>query len=181
VRKLFALALLVTACKTAPAAKPQVNDARAYYPLAVGNSWKYAVSGSQEEAKIEIVGRDGDWFLDDHRGRLRYEEGGVRDADRFLLRPPFASGTHWTAVENLVVQHFEIASADASVVTGAGTFEHCVVVRTSSMVKKDVTFTTEWTFAPHVGIAQIVTSVTDGQGVSREQTRLSLTAFHAGG
>lgn len=179
-RKLFALLLLV-ACKTAPAAKPAVRDARAYYPLAVGNSWTYAVSGSPEEAKIEIVGKDGDWFLDDHRGRLRYEEGGVRDADRFLLRPPLAEGTHWTAVENLVVQHFEIVSADASIATAAGSFQHCVVVRTSSLVKKDVTFTTEWTYAPDVGIAQIVTSVTDGQGVSTEQTRLSLTAFHAGG
>jgi len=181
VRKLFALSLLLAACKTAPASKPAPRDARAYYPLAVGNSWTYAVSGSPEEAKVEIVGRDRDWFLDDHRGRLRYEDGGVRDADRFLLRPPIASGTHWTAVENLVVQHFEIVSADASLVTGAGTFAHCVVVRTSSRVKKDVTFTTEWTFAPNVGIAQIVTAVTDGQGVSTEQTRLSLTAFHAAG
>jgi hypothetical protein len=181
VKKVFALALLLAACKTAPKALPAPRDARAYYPLAVGNSWTYAVSGSPEEARIEIVGRDGDWFLDDHRGRFRYEDGGVRDADRFLLRPPLAEGTHWTAVENLVVQHFEITSADASLVTAAGTFEHCVVVRTSSMVKKDVTFSTEWTFAPHVGIARIVTSVTDGQGLATEQTRLSLTAFHAGG
>ena len=175
------LCLFFAACKTAPAPKPAPRDARAYYPLAVGNSWTYAVGGSQEEAKIEIVGRDGDWFLDDHRGRLRYEDGGVRDADRFLLRPPLVEGTHWTAVENLVVQHFEIVSADASLVTGAGSFTHCVVVRTSSMVKKDVTFTTEWTFAPEVGIAQIVTAVTDEKGLSTEQTRLSLTAFHAGG
>lgn len=180
-RKLFALSLVVAACKTAPAPKPAPLDAQAYYPLAVGNSWTYAVSGSPEEAKIEIVGRDGDWFLDDHRGRLRYEEGGVRDADRFLLRPPLVEGTRWSAVENLVVQHFEIVSADASLVTAAGSFARCVIVRTSSRVKKDVTFTTEWTFAPHVGIARIVTSVTGGDGVSTEQTRLSLTAFHAGG
>jgi hypothetical protein len=56
-----------------------------------------------------------------------------------------------------------------------------VVVRTAQAVKKDVTFTTEWTFAKDVGIAQIVTSVTDGKGVSTEQTRLSLVAFHVGG
>jgi hypothetical protein len=181
VRKLVALALLFAACKSGPPQRPAPHDARAYYPLAVGNSWTYAVSGSPEQAKIEIVGRDGDWFLDDHRGRLRYEDGGVRDADRFLLRPPLAQGTHWTAVENLVVEHFEIASADATLVTQAGTFTHCVVVRTSAAVKKDVTFNTEWTFAPEVGIAQIVTSVTDAKGASAEQTRLSLTAFHVAG
>jgi hypothetical protein len=180
VRTLVALSLALCACKSAPAQKPapRVDDARLYYPLAVGNSWTYTVRGSSEQVRIEIVGRDGDWFLDDHRGRLRYEDGGVRDADRFLLRAPVREGTRWTSVENLVVQHFEIAAADASLVTDAGTFNHCVVVRTSSVVKKDVTFATEWTFAPGVGIAQIVTSVVGRQGAASEQTRLSLVAYH---
>jgi hypothetical protein len=180
VRKLALLALCLAACKSAPRAapEPQPPEAQLYYPLAVGNSWTYAVSGAQENAVIEIVGRDGDWFLDDHRGRLRYEKDGVRDADRYLLRTPVRAGTRWTAVDNLVVQRFEIVSADASVVTRAGTFDHCVVVRTGSTVKKDVTFVTEWTFAPRVGIAQIVTSTVDARGNSAEQTRLSLVSFH---
>jgi hypothetical protein len=180
VRLLFVAALCLAACKTAPSLNPegQPPDARVYYPLAVGNSWTYAVSGSAEKVTIEIIGRDGDWFLDDHRGRLRYEEGGVRDADHYLLRPPLKAGTTWSAVANLVVQHFEITSADATVVTQAGTFNHCIVVRNSSTVKKGTSFVTEWTFAPHVGIAQIVTSVVDGHGNSSEQTRLGLVSFH---
>jgi hypothetical protein len=183
VRLLFAAALCLAACKTAPETVPEARlpDARIYYPLAVGNSWTYAVGGSDQKATIEIIGRDGEWFLDDHRGRLRYEEGGVRDADHYLLRPPLKAGTTWSAVANLVVQHFEITSADATLVTQAGTFSHCIVVRNSSTVKKGTSFVTEWTFAPHVGIVQIVTSVVDAKGAATEQTRLGLVSFHVSG
>jgi hypothetical protein len=177
------LLLCLVACKSAPAVKAEADTSSSvqlYYPLEVGNSWTYSVSGSPEKAVIEIIGRDGEWYLDDHRSRLRYEEGGVRDADRFLLRPPLKAGTRWTAVENLMVQRFEITGADATVVTEAGTFTHCVVVRTSSTVKKDLTFVTEWTYAPKVGIAQIVTSTVDGRGKVDEQTRLTLSAVHLG-
>jgi hypothetical protein len=182
VRKLATLLLCLVACKSTPAVKaePETPKPEIYYPLAVGNSWTYSISGSPEKQVIEIIGRDGAWYLDDHRGRLRYEDGGVRDADRYLLRPPIREGTRWTAVENLVVNRFEIASIDATAVTEAGTFTHCVVVRTSSTVKKDLTFVTEWTYAPNVGIAQIVTSTVDGQGKTDEQTRLSLTAVTVG-
>jgi hypothetical protein len=180
VRKLATLLVLLVACKSAPPPKPEPArpEAQIYYPLAVGNSWTYAVSGSPEQAVIEIVGRDGEWFLDDHRGRLRYEPDGVRDADRYLLRTPLKAGTRWTTVENLVVQHFEIVGADSTVVTQAGTFTHCVVVRTSSTVKKGLTFVTEWTYAPNVGIAQIVTTTVDAAGKTDEQTRLTLAAVH---
>jgi hypothetical protein len=180
VRILATLGLCLVACRSAPPpkAEPPPPSAQVYYPLAVGNSWTYEVSGSQEKAVIEIVGRDGEWFLDDHRGRLRYEEGGVRDADRYLLRMPLKAGTRWSAVDNLVVQRFEIVSGDSSVVTQAGTFTHCVVVRTSATVKKDLTFVTEWTYAPNVGIAQIVTSTVDTSGKVDEQTRLSLASVH---
>lgn len=181
-RRIAALSLCLAACRSAPAPAPegaqQGPDARIYYPLAVGNSWTYAVSGSPEKATIEIVGRDGEWFLDDHRGRLRYDAEGVRDADRYLLRSPVKIGNRWRSVENLVVQHFEVISDDNSVVTQAGTFNHCVVVRNHTPVAKDVTFVTEWTFAPKVGIAQIVTSTLDATGNTKEQTRLSLVAFH---
>jgi hypothetical protein len=182
VRKLATLLLCLAACKSAAPVKDGAETPKPeiYYPLAVGNSWTYSVTGSPEKAVIEIIGRDGEWYLDDHRGRLRYEDGGVRDADRFLLRPPLKAGTHWTAVENLVVNRFEITSADATVVTEAGTFTHCIIVRTSSTVKKDLTFVTEWTYAPNVGIAQIVTSTVDGRGKVDEQSRLSLTAVAVG-
>src|SRR2546423_13152709 len=90
----------------APAADAQGSDAPRYYPRAVGNSWTYGLRGSEKRETIAIVGRDGPWFLDDHRGRLRYESDGVRDADRYLLHTPLSAGAKWTSVENLIIQRF---------------------------------------------------------------------------
>ena len=179
-RKLFFL-LLLCACRTAPAPKPAAaasagEDAARYSPLAVGNSWTYAIAGGEKRETIQIIGRDGPWFLDDHRGRLRYESDGVRDADRYLLRTPLTPGAKWSAVENLVVQRFEVISLDASLVTQAGTFTHCALVRNEQPLAKGK-FVTEWTWAPGVGLAQIVTSTLDAQGKQQEQTKLQLVAF----
>ena len=178
--KKLALLLVLCACKTAPAAKPVASsgeDAARYSPLAVGNSWTYAVGGADRRETIQIVGQDGPWFLDDHRGRLRYESDGVRDADRYLLRTPLTAGAKWSAVENLVVQHFEVVSLDASLVTQAGTFTHCAVVRNEQPLAQGK-FVTEWTWAPGVGLAQIVTSTLDPQGKQQQQTKLQLVAYH---
>lgn len=175
----IALLLLLCACKSAPAPSPTTagEDATRYYPLAVGNSWTYAQRGSEKRETIQIVGRDGPWFLDDHRGRLRYESDGVRDADRYLLHTPVAAGAKWTAVENLVVQRFEVTTTEASAVTEAGTFTHCAVVR-NEQVMKNGKFVTEWMYAPKVGLVQLVTSTLDPKGQQREQTRLQLVAYH---
>ena len=180
-KKIFFL-FFFCACQSAPAPKPSAakagEDAARYYPLAAGNSWTYEVHGMQKQETIRIVGQDGPWFLDDHRGRLRYESDGVRDADRYLLRTPLAVGAKWSAVENLVVQHFEVISMTASLVTQAGTFTGCAVVRNEQPLPKGGKFVTEWTYAPKVGLAQIVTSTIDAQGRQQEQTKLQLVAYH---
>lgn len=175
----IALLLLLCACKSAPAAAPTSagEDATRYYPLAVGNSWTYAQRGSDKRETIQIIGRDGPWFLDDHRGRLRYESDGVRDSDRYLLHTPLAPGAKWSAVENLIVQRFEVTTTEASAVTEAGTFTHCAVVR-NEQVMKNGKFVTEWTYAPKVGLVQLVTSTLDPKGQQQEQTRLQLVAYH---
>jgi hypothetical protein len=176
--KKIALALLLCACKSAPAPTPEKSsdDARAYYPLAVGNSWTYEVSGKRET--ITIIGRDGSWFLDDHRGRLRYEADGVRDADRYLLRSPVSSGAKWSAVENLVVQRFEVVSTGGSAVTEAGTFTRCAVIRNEQPLPKGGKFITEWTYAPKVGLVELITRTLAPNGKAQDQTRLQLVAFH---
>jgi hypothetical protein len=179
--KKFALLLVLCACKSAPATRPadtSGDGAAAYYPLAVGNSWTYGQSGTQKRETIQIIGRDGPWFIDDHRGRLRYESDGVRDADRYLLRTPLAAGAKWSAVENLVVQRFEVLSLDTSLVTQAGTFTRCVVIRNEQPLKEGGKFVTEWTYAPKVGLAQVATSTIDAKGRQREQTKLQLVAYH---
>ena len=175
------LLLLLCACKSGPATRPEGAagaDATAYYPLAVGNSWTYAESGAEKRETIQIIGRDGPWYLDDHRGRLRYESDGVRDTDRYLLRTPLTEGAKWSAVENLVVQRFEVVSLDASLVTQAGTFTRCAVIRNEQPLKQGGKFVTEWTYAPKVGLAQIATSTIDSKGRQQEQTKLQLVAFH---
>ncbi len=171
---------LLCACKSGPppaAAAPSGEDATSYYPLAVGNAWTYALRGSDRQETIRIVGRDGPWFLDDHRGRLRYESDGVRDSDRYLLRTPLAAGAKWSSVENLVVQRFEVVTMDASAVTQAGTFTHCAVVRNEQPLKTGGKFVTEWTYAPKVGMVQLVTSTIDPKGRQEDQTRLQLVDY----
>ena len=175
--KKLALLLLVCACKSAPgpAPAPASDDARTYFPLAVGNSWTYEVAGKRET--ITIVGRDGPWFIDDHRVRLRYEKDGVRDSDRYLLRSPITSGAQWSAVENLVVQRFEVVATDASAVTEAGTFTKCAVVRNEQPLAKGGKFITEWKYAPKVGLVELVTSTLAASGKAQDQTRMHLVAY----
>ena len=181
-RLALSLSLLLLACKTAAptadASSTQTGpDPALYYPLAVGNSWTYQQRGSARRETIQIIGRDGPWYLDDHRGRIRYESDGVRDADRYLLRAPLAAGGHWNAVDNMVVQRFEVRSLDASAVTEAGTFTRCAVIRNEQLLQKGARFVTEWTYAPKVGLVQLVTSTLDAKGRQQEQTRLQLVAY----
>ena len=104
----------------------------------------------------------------------------MRDADRYLLRTPLSAGATWSAVENLIVQRFEVVSMDGSAVTQAGTFTRCAVVRNEQVLAKGGKFVTEWTYAPKVGLVQLVTSTVDAKGRQQEQTRLLLVAYHVG-
>jgi hypothetical protein len=182
VRKLFVLCLLA-ACKSGPQAVDAKSsapvEAKAYYPLAVGNSWTYELRGFGQTRRetVQIVGSDGPWFLDDHKGRLRYEPDGVRDSDRYLLRTPVNVGSKWTAVDNLVVQKFEIVATDANEVTLAGTFTGCAVVRNEQPLQKQGRFVTDWTYCPRVGLTELVTRMLDSGGKSHEQTRMQLVAL----
>jgi hypothetical protein len=182
--KRFALLLLVLAsCKTAetrdkPAATPGLDPA-VYYPLALGNSWTYEYTPGARRETIQIVARDGPWFVDDHRGRVRGDSEGIRDADQYLLHAPLTAGAQWTAVQNLVVQHFSVAAIDATVKTRAGSFSKCVVVRNESPVATPQgagKFVTEWTYAPNVGLVQVRTQIVSPRG-SQEQSRLDLAAY----
>ena len=180
-RKALCVALLLCACKSGPqpSGGGPTEDATRYYPLAVGNSWTYAFRGSDRQETIRIIGQDGPWFIDDHRGRLRYEKDGVRDADRYLLRTPLSVGAKWSAVENVAVQRFEVVSMDASAVTQAGTFTNCAVVRNEQPLKNGGKFVTEWTYARKVGLVLLVTSTLDPHGRQQEQTRMQLVAYRA--
>jgi hypothetical protein len=184
--RVFAVAAAVACSGAAPKAEEQAAaaapaaDPTAYYPLAVGNSWTYEVTsgGGTRRDTVQIVGRDGPWFLDDHRGRLQADSAGVRDADRYLLRTPLTAGAKWSAVENLVVQRFEVTATDAKVTTRAGRFDRCVVVRNEQpLADKRGRYVTEWTYAPHVGLAQLVTQTVSASGTAHDQVRLELVSY----
>jgi hypothetical protein len=183
---MVSLVAFAAACSTAaPRPSPKeassaAASAAAFYPLAVGNSWTYEVTsaGSSRRDTVQIVGRDGPWFLDDHRGRFRTEPDGIRDADRYLLRNPLTAGARWTAVENLVVQRFEVISTDAQLATRAGSFEGCIVVRNEQPLERGRgKYVTEWTYAPGVGLARLLTHTVSASGASHEQVKLELVAY----
>jgi hypothetical protein len=169
--------VLLCACASAAPPKPTEpdpkQDAHLFYPLAPGNSWTYAESSTGKRETIKIIGQDGPWFLDDHGGRLRYEPDGVRDADRYLLRTPIATGAKWSAVENLIVQRFEVTTVGTSV----GRFNGCAVVRNEQPIPKGGKFVTEWTYAPKVGLVQIKTFTVAGSGKEVPQTQLDLVDY----
>ena len=174
-RKL-AFLLLLCACKTAapkPTQPDPNEDAHLYYPLAPGNSWTYVETRSGKQETIRIVGQDGPWFLDDHGGKLRYEPDGVRDADRYLLHTPIAMGSKWSAVENLIVQRFEVTAIG----TACGKFTGCATVRNEQPIPKGGKFITEWTYAPKVGMVQLRTFTVAASGKEVPQTQLDLVDY----
>jgi hypothetical protein len=180
-RRIALLFLFAAACQTAapkpPTAAATGLDPALYYPLAVGNAWTYEYTPGSRRETIQIFSRDGPWFVDDHRGRVRADSEGIRDADQYLLHAPLAPGAHWTAVQNLVVQHFTVASTDATVKTRAGSFMGCVVVRNESPIEQGARkFVTEWTYAPRVGLVQVRTQTVSPRG-TQEQSRLDLVAY----
>lgn len=196
-RPLLAAALLVcagaglSACATAAppeAVKADKPDRSAgpspsiFYPLAVGNAWTYEARGGGRTSRdtIKIIGQDGPWFLDDHRGRLRADSEGIRDRDRYLLRAPLVPGQTWSAVEQMVVQRFEVVANDAVVATPAGRFEKCVVIRNVQSLPGGGKYTTSWTYAPGIGLVALKTTAQQ-KGVEQEQTSLQLVSFDRGG
>ena len=198
-RPLFFLAALASACALAACAttsgatatpgdaprseKPVGPSPSMFYPLDVGNAWTYQArgGGSTSRDTIRIVGQDGPWFLDDHRGRLRLDSEGVRDRDRYLLRAPLVPGQGWTAVEQMVVQKFEVVANEAVIATPAGRFEKCVVIRNVQSISGGGRFTTEWTYAPGIGLVALKTTAQQkGQAAPQEQTSLQLVTFDRG-
>ena len=103
------------------------------------------------------------------------------DADRYLLRAPLVAGSTWTAVDNLVVQQFELSAVDVTLVTPSGRFEHCVVVRNDGPLPNGARFVTEWTYAPGVGLVALRTFRTNAQGKETTQTSLTLVSYRLEG
>ena len=80
----------------------------------------------------------------------------------------------------MVVQRFEVIANDAVVSTLAGRFEKCVVIRNVQSLPGSGRYTTEWSYAPGIGLIALKTTAQQ-KGVEQEQTSLQLVSFDRGG
>ncbi len=150
-----------------------------FYPLAVGNSWTFSVNtlGQTSETTVTLVAKDGEFFKDSTGQRLMLDGSGLRDERRYLLQRPLVKGTHWKSVVSVSsVESYEIVDTDQKVTTPAGSFDGCIVVRSTNPQNKDVSLINETTFAPGVGIVRIETQAVV-KGTARKQVSLELTRF----
>jgi hypothetical protein len=180
--------LVLGACSSTPEGAPTAKlHAADYYPLAVGNTWVYRSVPARDDVPddvITVVSRDKDGFFVDNRGsRLQPRSTGVFDGDRFILEDPLEVGHEWLAVPSAsVVERFEIVETDAVVDVPAGRFTDCVRVRakqegpTPDGLHK-VTLSMTWTYAPNVGLVELVSRAAVDEGDAQEQGRRELVRY----
>jgi hypothetical protein len=173
------IALSVGAC--ARRVGPGRDDLRAadFYPLAVGNYWKYDASflGEKREQTVEVVKNEGGFYLDTQGGQLMADSFGVRDQKRYLIREPLEQGRTWTNVLSVAsVEHYRITTRGESCEAPAGKFKDCLEVEGRNRVDPKTTLVNRLTFAPGVGIVRI--EVVAEAGDKRiPQTELSLKEY----
>jgi len=145
----------------APTAPPEALRPRDLYPLRVGNQWTYDIrAGGQEATRtVVITGQQDDgFFVDNRHGKLRVDERGLRDGDRYLIESPVEKGHGWFSVQSLhSTERFEIIDAGRPCTVRAGTFGRCVTVRASSKVDATRTLLIESTYAEGVGLVALRT------------------------
>jgi hypothetical protein len=176
-----ALAAVSAGCAMFGNAKPSWKplEPAEYYPLAVGNSWKYSANmlGDHSEDTITITRSEFGWFVDDHKSRLTVDAYGLRDDKRYLIRTPLEVGKGWTSqVSVQSVERAKIVDTDEAVTVLAGAFDHCLTVETTNRQDDTKTLIMRMTFAPHVGIVRIQTSM-DAEGKVTPQASVELMAY----
>ena len=187
------LALGLAACAPGRAPPPRApalpsDDAGAYFPLAVGNSWTYLDRSPQlppgvaPRRSVRIVARDAEgYYVDSDRGALRVAGGCVQDRLRRILCAPFTVGSQWTSVVSLTsTERYEIAAVGETVRVPAGSFEGCVRVRARNRAGAEAENVLEISYAPGVGPVRIETSAVT-KGVSAPQVRAELESYRVEG
>ncbi|MFZ5468338.1 MAG: hypothetical protein ACOZIN_02775 [Myxococcota bacterium] len=171
--------LAVGCAKRVAAQGTSPHDAAAYFPLAVGNRWTYATQflGQQVEEKVEIVQKDGGYYVDNQGNRITVDAYGVRDEKRYLLREPVEVGRAWSNVVSVQsAEHYRVLQVGQECASPAGKFVGCVRVEGRNRVKEGTTLVNELTFAPKVGLVSMVV-VLEENGKRVPQTRRELTRF----
>ena len=164
-----------------PVSKPAPGLAAApFFPLAIGNTWKYAGShlGEDWEKKIEIVDREGAWYIDNQGERFLVDAEGLRGPTRYLLRAPIVPGEEWSAVVSLShTEYYAITEIDVTATVPAGRFHGCVRVTGRLRVEPTANLFQTSTYCPGVGLVQ-VRSWIDAAGRGRiPQARMDLLEY----
>jgi hypothetical protein len=142
----------------APVVDQDPLRAKDLYPLRVGNQWSYKVSGRPEPETVEIVGERDGFFIDTKNGRLKHDERGLRDGDRYLIEDPVRKDHSWFSVITIhSTENFQISEAGHPCTVKAGTFGRCVTVRATSPVDVDRSLVIESTYAEGVGLVSFHT------------------------
>lgn len=174
VSRLVSVALLFGGCAHTRVLEPDKGGVslEQMMPLAIGNRWTFetAFQGqAQADLVVAIVGRDGEYFVDDRpvAAHYRIDAEGLRDgAKRYLLKAPLREGTEWMSVADLMtVEHYRIAAVGERVAVPAGVFADCVRVGMQVQIDAARKMTNEMTFAPGVGIIEIRAAFVDGNRV----------------
>jgi len=160
-----------------------------FYPLAVGNEWRYVdqspslrpeLRGALRTVRILERTKDG-YYLDTGRGELRVEGDCLRDHQRRMLCQPFQPGASWTSVVSVSsTERYEIAAVHETVETPAGRFEDCVRVRAHNRASAGTDHVLEITYAPRVGVVRIETFVVV-DGKITPQVKALLQSYHLEG
>ncbi|WP_224241368.1 hypothetical protein [Hyalangium gracile] len=157
---------------------PDAAKLSEYYPLAVGNTWTYALDGrTDRQEQVKILKQEEGFFHDNKNGQLMVDSFGIRDEKRYLLRAPLEPGRTWTNVVSVSsTERYEILHVGIPCQVPAGSFQNCVQVEARNRVDAKATLINTFTFAPGVGLVRIQMEVEhDGRRIP--QTRLELTSY----
>ena len=178
---LLCLACGLGACakRVEPSASAEAASLEAYYPLAVGNRWTYAVNGAADKrVEVAILKEEGGYFLDSQGGRFAHDAFGLRDGDkRYLLRGPLEVGRSWTSIVSVSsTERYRITAAGVPCEAPAGHFQDCVQVESRTRADGDRVLAAHYTFAPRVGLVRLETQLEEGKR-RLPQVKLELASF----
>ncbi len=159
--------------------------AAVYMPINLGYSWEYERTflGEKGKLKVAIVKRDDQgFFVDNQGGSLRITPFGLRDRKRYLLFYPLETGQRWRSnVEVNIAEHFEIVADNDDIAVPAGSFRHCLTVRSVTNVDAGVRMVNLVSYAPYVGMIRTETWMENDRGRKTRQVLLELSAYHLPG
>ena len=136
---------------------------KVYFPLQVGELRVYRTTYGKNKqrkiVKVQVVRKDGNSYYDSAGGVFTYTPQGVRGNEtRYLLKYPLKVGNRWLSVTGITnIERYQIISTDKTVSVPAGTFKHCIVVKSTKKIDPKHTLVAHHIYAPYVGLIKMYT------------------------